>query len=181
MARAVLPDLRMSDPPEDMDAHTLESLAQLALAQAQECYWQRAVVDGYSDGVIAKLAAEVSDLYDAAGEEAVKSDAVSSAWIHHMGAKHHHFAGAAQYRAARDCLEKKRYGEEVARLKDAVNCVAGGLQESKRGYLHKSVVDDLNCLKRKVEEDLKRAEKDNDMIYLSKPDVPPTRHAILTS
>lgn len=167
MTNSVLPELRMSDPPEDMDAHTLESLAQLALAQAQECYWQRAVLDGYSDGVIAKLAAEVSDLYDAAGEEAVKSDAISSAWIHHMGAKHHHFAGAAQYRSARDCLEKKRYGEEVARLKDAVNCVAGGLQESKRGYLHKSVAEDLNGLKRKVEEDLKRAEKDNDMIYLS--------------
>lgn len=164
----VLPELRMSDPPEDMDEHTLESLTQLLLAQSQECFWQKAVMDGYKDASIAKLAARVSDLYNLAGESAVKSEAISSAWIHHMTAKHHHFAAAAQYRAACDCLEKRRYGEEVARLQDAVLCVNEGIKETKGGYLNKIVVEDLNALKRKVEEDLKRAEKDNDIIFLSK-------------
>jgi programmed cell death 6-interacting protein len=164
---AVLPELRMSDPPEDMDAETLESLTQLMLAQSQECFWQKAVMDGYKDASIAKLAARVSDLYNSGGEAAVKSDAISSMWIHHMSAKHHHFAAAAQYRAACDCLEKRKYGEEVARLKDAVACVAEGLKETKSGYLTKTVAEDLGFLKKKVEEDLKRAEKDNDMIYLS--------------
>lgn len=168
LKEAVLPELRMSDPPEDMDAHTLESLTQLMLAQSQECFWQKAVMDGYKDASIAKLAARVSDLYNLAGESAVKSEAVSSAWIHHMTAKHHHFAAAAQLRAACDCLEKSRFGEEVARLQDSLACVTEGLREAKGGYLNKSVVDDLNALKRKVEEDLKRAEKDNDMIYLRK-------------
>lgn len=167
MQKEILPELRMSDPPEDMDAHTLESLMQLLLAQSQECFWQKAVMDGFRDGSIAKLAARVSDLYDLAGEAAVKSDAISSSWIHHMSAKQHHFAAAAQYRLARDCLERRKFGEEVARLKDSLNCVNEGLKDTKRGYLHKAVVDDLNGLKRKVEEDLKRAEKDNDMIYLS--------------
>lgn len=162
----VLPELRMHDPPEDMEANTLESLTQLLLAQSQECFWQKAVIDGYKDASIAKLAARVSDLYNLAGEAAVKSNAVSSAWIHHMTAKHHHFAAAAQYRAACDCLEKGKYGEEIARLKDSVACVCEGLKEAKGAYLSKTVVDDLNGLKRKVEEDLKRAEKDNDMIFL---------------
>lgn len=166
MKTVVLPELRMSDPPEDMDEHTLEALQQLLLAESQECFWQKAVMDGYKDASIAKLAAKVSDLYNAAGEVAVKSDAISGAWIHHMAAKHHHFAAAAQYRAACDCLEKRKYGEEVARLKDAVACVTEGVKETKGGYLNKTVVDDLNALKRKAEEDLKRAEKDNDMIYL---------------
>jgi programmed cell death 6-interacting protein len=85
-----------------------------------------------------------------------------------MSAKHHHFAAAAQYRAACDCLERRKYGEEVARLKDAVACVNEGLKESKGGYLNKAVVEDLNGLKWRVEEDLKRAEKDNDMLYLRK-------------
>ncbi|KEY74584.1 hypothetical protein S7711_05016 [Stachybotrys chartarum IBT 7711] len=168
---AVLPELRMSDPPEDMDEHTLESLLQLMLAQSQECFWQKAVMDGYKDASIAKLAARVSDLYNLAGEAAVNSEAISSSWIHHMSAKHHHFAAAAQYRAACDCLEKKKYGEEVARLKDAVACVNEGIKETRGGYLNKTVVDDLNGLKKKVEEDLKRAEKDNDMIFLQP--VPP--------
>ncbi|KAG6059945.1 hypothetical protein E4U32_003745 [Claviceps aff. humidiphila group G2b] len=167
MKKEVVPELRMSDPPEDMDEHTLESLLQLFLAQSQECFWQKAVVDGYKDASIAKLAARVSDLYSLAGEAAIRSEAISSAWIHHMTAKHHHFAAVAQYRAARDCLEKKKYGEEVARLNDAVTCVIEGLKETKGGYVSKLVVDDLNGLKRKVEDDLKRAERDNDMIFLN--------------
>ncbi|OTB04228.1 hypothetical protein M426DRAFT_165189 [Hypoxylon sp. CI-4A] len=165
MKNAVIPELRTT-PPEDMDEHTLDALIQLQLAQAQECYWQKAVMDGYKDASIAKLAAKVSDFYNEAGEAAMRSEAISSSWIHHMSAKHHHFAAAAQYRAACDCLEKRKYGEEVARLRDAVACVTEGLKETRGGYLHKAVVDDLNGLKRRVEEDLKRAERDNDVIYL---------------
>lgn len=156
-----------------MDEHTLESLIQLQLAQGQECYWQKAVMDGYKDASIAKLAVKVSDFYNLAGEAAMRSEAISSSWIHHMSAKHHHFAAAAQYRAACDCLEKRKYGEEVARLRDAVGCVNEGLKESRGGYLNKSVVDDLNGLKKKVEEDLKRAERDNDKIYLSMSEITP--------
>lgn len=166
MKKEILPELRMANPPDDMDEATLEALTQLFLAQSQECFWQKAVMDQYKDASIAKLAARVSDLYNLAVEAAMQSEAISSAWIHHMSAKHHHFAAAAQYRAACDCLEKKRYGEEVARLKDAVNCVTEGLKECKGGYISKAVVDDLHGLKKRVEEDLKRAEKDNDIIYL---------------
>lgn len=165
---SVIPELR-STPPEDMDESTMESLQQLLLAQAQECFWQKAVMDGYKDASIAKLAAKVSDFYGAAGDWGVKSEAISSEWIHHTTAKHHHFAAAAQYRQACDCLEKRRYGEEVARLRDSISCVNEALKEAK--YLNKMVLGDLNGLKNKVTEDLKRAEKDNDLIYLNP--VPP--------
>ena len=167
MVGEVLPDLRMSNPPEDLDAYTLGSLAQLCLAQAQWCYYERATKDSYKDGLIGKLAAAAADLYDAAGEQAVHSEAISSAWIHHMSAKQHWFAAVAQSRTAMDCLEKKRYGEEIARLRDALNCVGGGLQDTKKGRLSGPIVDDLNRLKKKVEGDLQRAERDNDMVYLS--------------
>lgn len=171
MQTAVLPELRMSDPPEDMDDCTLGSLVQLMLAQSQECFWQKAVMDGYKDASIAKLAARVSDLYHLAGESATKSHAISTAWIHHVAAKHHRFAAAAQYRAACVALEKGRFGEEVARLRDALECINEGLKEARiRGVgisQNKIVLDDLTGLKKKVEEDLKRAEKDNDIIYLS--------------
>lgn len=159
----IIPELR-SSPPEDMDTLTLESLEALVLAQAQECFWQKAVKDGLKDASIAKLAAKVSDLYSEAGDWALKSDSVSSEWIHHMNAKHHHFAAAAQYRAACDCLEKRKYGEEVARLRDSLNCVNEALKEAR--YINKAVMADLNGLKTRVSEDLKRSEKDNDTIYL---------------
>lgn len=160
----ITPEMR-SSPPEDMDTMTLESLEYLTLAQAQECFWQKAVKDGLKDASIAKLAAKVSDLYSEAGDYGIKSDSVSSEWIHHVTAKHHHFAAAAQYRAACDCLEKRKYGEEVARLRDSLACVNEALKEAR--YINKAVLSDLNGLKSRVQEDLKRAEKDNDMIYLS--------------
>ncbi|KAL9041120.1 MAG: hypothetical protein Q9214_004219, partial [Letrouitia sp. 1 TL-2023] len=159
----VIPDLRTT-PPEDMDTMTLESIQQLLLAQAQECFWCKAVKDGLKDGLIAKLAAKVSDFYDQAAEFGTKSDIISTEWIHHMSAKQHHFAAAAQYRASRDCLEKQRYGEEVARLKDSLACVNEALKESR--WINKIVLGELNGLKARVTEDLKRAEKDNDVIYL---------------
>ena len=159
----IIPELR-STPPEDMDIMTLESLEHLLLAQAQECFWQKAVKDGLKDASIAKLAAKVSDFYSQAGDFGIKSEAISTEWIHHMTAKHHHFAAAAQYRAACDCLEKRKYGEEVARLRDSLSCVNEAFKEAR--WVNKSVLADLNGLKNRVSEDLKRAEKDNDMIYL---------------
>lgn len=164
----ILPDLRAS-PPEDMDEMTLLSLEQLCLAQAQECFWQKAVKDELKDASIARLAAQVSDFYVDASEYAVKSNAISPDWIHHMTAKQHHFAAAAQYRQSLDCLEKRKYGEEVARLRDSVACVNEALKESR--WINRVVLGDLNGLKSRVTEDLKRAEKDNDIIYLNP--VPP--------
>ncbi|KAI5837595.1 BRO1-like domain-containing protein [Morchella snyderi] len=164
LKNSVLPELR-STPPEDMDAITLECVEQLMLAQAQECFWLKAVVDGHKDSLVSKLAAKVSDFYDAAGELALKSASISSEWIHHMSAKHHHFAAAAQYRAACDCLEKSKYGEEVARLKDALDAVNDALKEAR--YLNKTVLGDLQGLKEKVTDTLRGAEKDNDLIYLN--------------
>lgn len=164
----IIPDLR-SSPPEDMDEMTLLSLEELLLAQGQECFWQKAVKDGLKDASIARLAAKVSDFYGDAGDSAVKSNAISTEWIHHMTAKNHHFAAAAQYRQSLDCMEKRKYGEEVARLRDSLNCVNEGLKESR--WINRTVLGDLNGLKGRVADDLKRAEKDNDVIYLSP--VPP--------
>ncbi|KIW44498.1 uncharacterized protein PV06_02962 [Exophiala oligosperma] len=163
MRTEIIPEMR-SSPPEDMDDVTLDSLQNLCLAQAQECFWQITVKKNMSDGTVAKLAAKVSDYYIAAADASRQSRAVSSEWIHHMQAKHHHFAAAAQYRQSRYCLQNKQYGEEIARLKDSINCVNEGLQEAR--WVNATVVGDLNGLKTRVQEDLKRAEKDNDVIYL---------------
>lgn len=158
-----------SSPPEDMDDMTLESLQEMCLAQAQECFWTKSVKDDMKDGTIARLAAKVSDYYSQASEFSIQSDTVSTEWIHHLEAKHHHFAAAAQYRQSRDCLEKRKYGEEVARLRDCITCVNEALKASR--FINRTIVGDLNSLKTRATEDLKRAEKDNDMIYLQA--VPP--------
>ena len=183
LQESVIPGLR-STPPEDMDAVTLACLEQLMLAQAQECFWLKAVSSDSSsattntagnnsgsigssskkDSVIARLAASVSDYFDAAAEFGAKSSAIRTEWVYHMSAKHHHFAAAAQYRQARDCLERAKYGEEIARLSESLNTVRNALVQSR--YLNEQVRHDLEGLKEKVTDVLKNAEKDNDMIYL---------------
>lgn len=160
----VLPELR-SAPPEDMDAVTLACLEQLMLAQAQECFWLKAVKDGNKDSLIARLAASIADYYDQAAEFGTNADAITSEWVHHMGAKHSHFAAAAQYRASEDCLNRSKYGEQVARLKEALSTVNDAVRQHGR-YLNATVKDDLLGLKEKVMDVLKGAEKDNDIIYL---------------
>jgi len=166
MQTEIIPDMR-STPPEDMDTITLKSLEQLCLAQAQECFWQMIIKKGMSDGTVARLAASASDFYISAAEAARQSNTVSAEWIHHFQAKHHHFAAAAQFRQSRFCLTNKQYGEEIARLKDSLTCVNAGLQEAR--WLNATVLGDLNGLKSRINEELKRAEKDNDMIYLQAP------------
>jgi len=160
---SVIPELR-STPPEDMDAMTLACLEQLMLAQAQECFWLKAIQDGKKDSIIARLAASVSDYFDSAAEFGGTSSSIRSEWVYHMNAKHHHFAAAAQYRQSQDCLDSSKYGEEVARLQDALEAVKEALLLQR--YLNRQVHEDLEGLKKKVMKTLKGAEKDNDMIYL---------------
>jgi programmed cell death 6-interacting protein len=161
---SVIPELR-STPPEDMDAMTLACLEQLMLAQAQECFWLKAIQEDSKDSLIAKLAASVSDYFDSAAEFGGMSSSIRSEWVHHMNAKHHHFAAAAQYRQSQNCLEKSEYGEEVARLQDALEAVKEALLLQR--YLNRQVHEDLEGLKKKIMGTLKGAEKDNDMIYFS--------------
>ena len=171
----ILPDMR-STPPEDMDDITLESLQQLCLAQGQESFWQIAIKKNMSDGTVAKLAAKVSDYYIFAADTARRSRSVSTEWIHHFQAKHHHFAAAAQFRQSQYCLQNKQYGEEVSRLKDSLSCVNEGLQEAR--WINATVLGDLNGLKSRISEELKRAEKDNDLIYLQ-PETPKSEMRLL--
>lgn len=159
----VIPDLR-DTPPDDMDDMTLESLQEVMLAQAQECFWHKAVNDEIRDAAIARLAAKVAELYTSAGEFATKSQGIGTEWMHHMTAKSRHFAAAAQFRQSLDCLEKRRYGEEVARLRESLYQINEGLKESK--WIHQILLADMNGLKARVSQDLARSEKDNDVIYL---------------
>lgn len=143
---------------------TLACLEALMLAQAQECFWLKAVSDKNKDSVIARLAASVSDYYNTACEFGEKSACIRKEWTSHMDAKHRHFSAAAQYRQAQYCLEKSKFGEEVARLKESLDVATEALKSGR--YLHKQILDDLMFLKDKVSQDLKGAEKDNDLIYL---------------
>ncbi|TDL25855.1 pH-response regulator [Rickenella mellea] len=164
-------------PPVDLSIPFLRGLEYLMLAQAQECAWQRAVMDQYKNGVIAKLSAKAASLYRSS--LATFRDAPSSAkvsippeWLVHIETKQYHFSAAAQYRKSIDDLEGNRYGQELARLLEAQASAKKGYDIARRGLASKPVLQDIKSLLDIVEKSVKRAECDNDLIYHE--DVPPS-------
>lgn len=119
------------------------------------------------DGLIARLAAQVSDYYDKCLSAASASVNIPSDWITHITAKKLHFYSAAQYRKSIDAVSGaggSNYGEEVARLQEALRNVNKALE--RKSILGKGVREDLIGLQAILQRDKERAEKDNDLIYL---------------
>ncbi|ORX79707.1 BRO1-domain-containing protein [Basidiobolus meristosporus CBS 931.73] len=162
----LLSELRCSPTP-DMGMPVLNALINLMLAQAQECFWQKAVKDQMKDAIIAKLAESVASFYDAAYDLA-SHNALGSLfgqqWMAQMHIKANHFHAAALFRKSSECIGQNKYGEEISRLRGADEYVRKGLELQRSG--RESVINDLKSLQAIIQKNLNRAEKDNDMIYL---------------
>ncbi|CAJ0831811.1 2172_t:CDS:10 [Entrophospora sp. SA101] len=164
--KVVVPEMRIA-PPLDMSTSTLRVLINTMLAQAQECFWQKAIYDNMKDGVIAKLASQVSHLYDIGYETASNNPEVTKLLgqlITHLNVKSWYFRAAAEFRKSNECISQNKYGEEIARLHVADGYIRRCLENKK--LLHEFVITDLESLLNVVSNNLKRAEKDNDIIYL---------------
>ncbi|CAO1631089.1 unnamed protein product [Sympodiomycopsis kandeliae] len=165
-----------TSPPHGLTSAAIKPLATLTLAQAQECFWQKALSDGMKAGTVAKLAKAVEDLYEQTHQEASAAqdeqgrEALSRTWMNHITTKRYHFAAACQYRKSQEDVGNSRYGDEIARLQLAEQHVKSALSALKKGLPSSSsstaVVGDLKGLQGVIESNLKRACKDNDLIYL---------------
>ncbi|KAI8991547.1 BRO1-like domain-containing protein [Mycotypha africana] len=163
-------------PTVDLSPSALQTLIHLMLAQAQECVWQKAAMDGLRDGTIARLALKIAEYYNTAVEFASNSSLqalYSRHWIIHMQIKSNHFTAAAQFRKASECISQDKYGEEIARLqlasdvvKKAFHLISSSSAAAKE--IPKPVINDLKSLQQIIATNLARAEKDNDVIYLEK-------------
>ncbi|THH09151.1 hypothetical protein EW145_g2207 [Phellinidium pouzarii] len=159
---------------DELSEPVLRCLKLLMLAQAQECAWQRAVMDHYKNGIVAKLAAKVASFYrlsvSAANESKAKS-AFPLEWLAHIDTKYHHFEAAALYRKSMDDLEVNKYGHEIARLLEAKAIAKKGYDIARRNYVSRPVLDDIKSIMDILDKNISRAERDNDLIYHQ--DVPP--------
>ncbi|TFY67754.1 hypothetical protein EVG20_g3830 [Dentipellis fragilis] len=175
LASSALPKLKSTiaadDIPIDLTDAFIESLQNLMLAQAQECVWQRAIMETtYSNGIVARLSAQASTLYATAlskiqdASPSIKH-VFPSDWTRHIEAKQLHFLAAAQYRKGIDDLEADRYGHEIGRLIVAQSAAKKGYDIARRGNVAPAVLQDVKSLLGIVEKNLARAERDNDLIY----------------
>lgn len=169
-------DHRVSPPPDLSDA-TCGCMENLMLAQAQECFWAKAVIDKLKDGTIAKLAAQVSDYYGQALVFARDAKLQPSITVH-LAAKQAHFDAASQYRQALLCSSESKFGEEVARLRMALASASRVDQKELAKHCAPAVLADLKALIERTGERLASAEKDNNVVYIQT--VPPAEslHAV---
>ncbi|CCH41026.1 pH-response regulator protein [Wickerhamomyces ciferrii] len=150
--------------PLDLQKGTIDTLYNLSLAQAQEVFWLKATRDKVKDSLVARLAIQVSDYYSQTLSSANRSEGLRSEWTHHITVKKFHFQAAAEFRSSLVAVSNSNYGEEVARLQKAQIAISNAQQSIK--FTSNTVKDDLSGLNEVVQDTLRRAEKDNDLIYL---------------
>lgn len=149
----------------DLDPAAIDTLQWLMLAQAREVFWHKAIRGAnVKNSLVARLSMKVSDTYGKALESGSRCSCIVLEWVNFMKVKQLHFRAASLYRASLQCLDNFQYGLQVAYLKLA--CEACNEASRCKLYVKERVLEDLAGLTSTVEECLRSAEKDNDLVYL---------------
>ena len=156
----------------DLSSEFLDALQTIMLAQAQKCFYEKAVMDGKSHAIIAKLAAECFALYEATSLNPSAADStttVPAEWFEVMEWNRLLFDGMQQYYLATAHGEKREWGKQLSRLTHAANQTGLAVKASRKapadlqGYFRSA---HTRCL-----DAYQKAKHDNDLIYTEK--VPP--------
>ncbi|KAK5118501.1 bck1-like resistance to osmotic shock [Meristemomyces frigidus] len=109
-------------PSTDLSRETVKTLISITLAQAQEVFIEKQVLDAKKPGLLAKLAAQAAYLYAQAVEgvqDNVSRAVFERVWLHVVQIKQHHMASLAQYYQATADYEANSYGQAIARCQAA--------------------------------------------------------------
>ncbi|CAI2029999.1 hypothetical protein SEUBUCD646_0H03060 [Saccharomyces eubayanus] len=137
-----------------VDDSTAKALTSLMLAQAQECFWFKAVQDKHKDSLIAKLSQQIVDFYAESIRDSQKGKLIRNDWTNHLKAKKAYFDAVTYYRMALSFNEKKQFGSMVKALQTALK------------FVNESTLSSNAKFKTVIESALKEAQRDNDFIYL---------------
>lgn len=134
------------------DNSTLIALKYLMMAQAMECYWEKAIKDGMKDKIVSKLSSQVVTYYQKTITNSNKSVLIRADWIDNFKDKTLNFQAKTLYRMARDYHSKEKYGIEIA------------CYQTSEQYLQQCKTVSQN-FQTTVKENLTDIERDNDFIY----------------
>ncbi|KAI5055520.1 hypothetical protein GOP47_0029041 [Adiantum capillus-veneris] len=157
----------------DISVESAGMLERLMLAQAQECFFEKAISDGKPSLLCGKLARQVSLYYEEALAALVLhplNQHFDRAWVAHVQLKAAQFHGEACYRIALEFHEKEDIAEEIARLSVASTLLANAKKTAGRGVVQ-PLLDAVSKLEANVNHNLEQAKKENDRVYLMR--VPP--------
>ncbi|TSK31382.1 Programmed cell death 6-interacting protein [Bagarius yarrelli] len=146
------------EPTMDISPETVGALSQIMLSQAQEVFVIKATADKMKDGIIAKLANQSAEFFGDAFKQCQYKENLPKEVLPVLAAKHCMMQATAELHQSALAKQKKKFGEEIARLQHAtelVKTVASRYDE----YVN---VKDLSD---KINRALTAAKKDNDFIY----------------
>ncbi|CAN9503965.1 unnamed protein product [Ophioblennius macclurei] len=151
------------EPTMDISPETVGTLSLIMLAQAQEVFFLKATSDKMKDGIIAKLANQAADFYSDAFKQCQYKDNLPKYFYFQevlpvLAAKHCIMQANAELHQSILAKQKKRFGEEIARLQHAAELVKTVASRYDEYVSVKDLTDRIN-------RSLTAAKKDNDFIY----------------
>jgi hypothetical protein len=167
-------------PSTDLSRDTVKTLISIMLAQGQEVFIEKQVVDKKKPGLIGKLAAQAAYLYAEAVQgvqENVSKAVFERVWLQVVQIKQHHMASVAQYFQAVADYEANKYGEAICRLQAAQHASKEALRiansfpgsvpsNSNLGSETGTILVDMTKKQlASIQELLTEYVRDNDMIY----------------
>nr|CCA21044.1 programmed cell death 6interacting protein putative [Albugo laibachii Nc14] len=163
----------------DCASESLGLLHQLMLAQAQACYYEKAIKDALPDSIKAKLAHQSAEYHEKAlgfsqsSNLAVKLDRMWMTYLHYQVLT---MKSATQYwqsRAIKQNALKKGtgYGEEITRLKLAHQFGKEAIAHADQIRPPPGLYQPIRSLLNTIHDAIQSAEKDNANVYLER--VPP--------
>ncbi|XP_078662085.1 programmed cell death 6-interacting protein-like isoform X3 [Branchiostoma floridae x Branchiostoma belcheri] len=145
----------------DLSLEMLSTLAVVMLAQAQEAILLKSIQDKMKEAIIAKLSMQASDLYSDAMKQAQNphfGDLLPKEWIPTLAGKQAMYHAQAEFYMSLMAKKNKNIGEEIARLKHA-------LELAKTGGSRAGSTMDLKDFTGKIQRAHDAADKDNNFIY----------------
>ncbi|CAM9517364.1 unnamed protein product, partial [Ectocarpus fasciculatus] len=163
---------------QDLIPDGLSAASTLMLAQAQACFYEKAVKDRartkLKPGIIAKLAAKAAELYTqtlACMQGPNLAPGLDNSWPAHVEFQSMQFSAAASYWESvglHDVAEETGtgYGVEIAHLQKSSDLLARAFKQAHRNSLSSTFTTKADTLKGIVTKALNSRAKDNSTIYL---------------
>eukprot|EP00742_Colponemidia_sp_Colp-10_P002769 GILJ01002959.1.p1 GENE.GILJ01002959.1~~GILJ01002959.1.p1 ORF type:complete len:715 (-),score=121.34 GILJ01002959.1:1127-3271(-) len=144
----------------------------LMLAQAQACYYEKAVKDKLNKNLLSKLAMGASDMYEGVvniAQRSPLSSIVERPWLNILSYQSMSFRAAAQYWQSVIAKESAAqtgngYGVQIARLQLSLRYAEEALRMA--GAMPSTVVEGLTKLHQTISSELFEVDKDNRQIYM---------------
>jgi programmed cell death 6-interacting protein len=150
--------------PPDMLPNSLDFLIKLMLAQAQECFWKKAVLSKMKNNTIAKLAKASSQLYAEAYKAGSNNNLIPQEWIAYTLSKTYYLDAACLVRYAMVNYDNCKYGDQISCLEEAERLMTKC--KALKSNLPDDYYEDLKSFTKFINGRIKEENYNNDKIYM---------------